>query len=60
MKYALCEYNKKGELVNVRRFSCLGCARKRRKAGKPFCVRESNQFGKILWQNTECKELKIE
>lgn len=57
MKYALCEYNEKGELVKVRRFSCAGCAKKRRKPGKPFCVRKSNQFGEIVWMNDEYKKL---
>lgn len=57
MKYALCRYNNKKELMNVRRFSCQGCAKKRAKAGLPYCVRKGSENGEIVWKNKEFKEL---
>lgn len=53
MKFCLCEYSKSGYLINIRRFSCMGCGWKQRNQNVPACMRKGNKNGAVVKKNVD-------
>lgn len=58
MKYVTCLYDLEGKLIGTRKWSCLGCAKKRMAKTTPACVREATQDGTVVYENKYFKKIK--